>query len=89
MSEVGEPTSREVLIALNAHIESDRFMAKINIGFMGSVLLVLVGFAGYSYTNGETLAAQLMAARLAQAQAVQQLPAKTADAVAAKLPVSP
>jgi len=83
--EMGEPTSREVLIALNAHIDSCVFMNKLTLGFMAAVLACLVTFTGYSYVNGQTLAAQLTMARQQQAQAVSQIPEKTADAVQAKV----
>lgn len=84
-SEIGEPTSREVLIALNAHIDACTFMNKLTLGFMAAVLACLVTFTGYSYVNAQTLAAQLAMARDQQAQAVQQIPEKTAEAVQAKV----
>jgi hypothetical protein len=82
---VGEPTSREVLIALNAHIDACTFMNKLTLGFMAAVLTCLITFTGYSYVNGQTLAAQLTMAREQQATAVANIPDKTADAVRAKM----
>ena len=87
--DLGEPTSREVLISLNAHIHACEWMNKITLGFMVAVLGTLVTFTGYSYVNGQTLANQLALARYQQAQATAQIPEKTAEAVQAKLPQTP
>lgn len=53
MADLEEPTPREVLIALNAHIDSCAFFQKINLGFIAAVLAVLVTFAGYTYAQNQ------------------------------------
>jgi hypothetical protein len=86
--DVPEPTAREVLIALNAHVSACGTLQKINMGFMGAVLSVLVIFAGYTYVHDQADSQQLLLARIAATQAsnaVQQIPQKTADAVTAKV----
>lgn len=58
------------------------------VSFIGAVFVTVVSFAGYSYMQSQALAKQLTEARISQAQAVSQIPDKTAAAVAAKLPTS-
>ena len=81
MPEYGEPTAREVLIALDGHIAACSFMQKVNLGFMGAVLGVLVVFAGYTYVHDQDMAQQLAIARDRDTVMMANLPARTAQAI--------
>lgn len=67
-----EPTPREIMIALNAHVNACSLLQKINLAFMGAVLTVLVAFAGYTYAHDQQLYdAQLVAIEKAADAATQ------------------
>lgn len=59
---------------------------KLLISFISFAVFTVVAFAGYSYTQSQSLASQLAAARLQQAQAVQQIPDATVEKLNATLP---
>lgn len=58
---------------------------KLLTAFIGFVVVTVVGFAGYTYSQNSALAAQLTEARIRQAQAISQIPDVTASKVAAKV----
>jgi Na+/H+ antiporter NhaC len=57
-----EPTPREVLIALNAHVQSCALFQKINLGFISAMLAGLVVFAGYTYAHNQAMYDEQLAA---------------------------
>ena len=52
---------------------------KLLIGFIGGVFAVVVTFAGYTYQQSQTLSTQLQKARIANTQAIAQVPELTAQ----------
>lgn len=79
----GPVTAREVAIALNAHIASCAGWQKLHLGFIAATLGVLVIFAGYTYVHEQAIADTLAMTRAQDAQALSQIPARTAQAVSA------
>lgn len=53
---------------------------------ISGMIACLIVFGGYYFVQSQTLAQQLTQTRAQQAEAVSQIPSRTADAVAAKLP---
>ena len=84
----GDPTPRELLIALNAHIEQCSLLQRINLGFMAAVLGTLVIFAGYTYNQNQQLQAQQLVAVQKAADAANQTRA-VAQAVGATITPDP
>ena len=56
---------------------------KLLLGFISGVVAVVVTFAGYTYVEQQTVASQLAESRSQTADAIAQIPAKTARAISA------
>lgn len=56
---------------------------RLLMAFIGFVIVTVVSFAGYTYTQNTALAAQLAQTRAVQAQTLSQIPDVTASKVAA------
>ena len=76
--EIDQPTSREVLLLLNAHVKSCEVWSKIHVGFMGATFSAVMVFAGYTYVQSQDLARDLAKARMENATALATLPDRTA-----------
>lgn len=78
-ADVGEPTAREVLIALNAHVTGCERMGRINLAFQGAVLAGLMAFAGYTYNQNQQIQQQQIQAQQAALTAIHQTAAEASS----------
>jgi CHASE3 domain sensor protein len=84
-----DPTAREVLIELHAHVQSCEKFQRLNFGFIAAVLSVVVVFAGYTYVQNQELERHQMESAQASIAAVGQAASQASDQTARKLGAVP